>query len=52
MKFPDGKLGMNATVVVLTPESMKKQLDTGKFKKGAHSREAFLKDVSLMGFNK
>ena len=51
VKFPDGKLGMNATVIVLTPESMKKQLETGKFKKGAHSREAFLRDVSLMGFN-
>ena len=51
VKFPDGKLGMNATVVALTPESMKKQLETGKFKKGAHSREAFLTDVSLMGFN-
>ena len=51
VKFPDGKLGMNATVVALTPESMKKQLETGKFKKGAHLREAFLTDVSLMGFN-
>ena len=34
VKFPDGKLGMNATVVALTPESMKKQLETGKFKIG------------------
>ena len=51
VKFPDGKLGLNATVVPLTPESMKKQLEAGKFKKGAHSREAFLKEVSLMGFN-
>ena len=42
---------MTATVVALTPESIRKQLETGKFKKGAHSREAFLKDVSLMGFN-
>jgi len=42
---------MKVTVVALTPESMKKQLETGKFKKGAYSREAFLKDVSLMGFN-
>ena len=39
VKFPDGKLGMNATVVALTPESMKKQL------------EAFLKYVSLLAFN-
>ena len=39
--FPDGKLGMKAAVLALTPESMKKQLETGKFKKGAYSREAF-----------
>ena len=49
-KFPDGKLGLNSTVVPLTPESVKKQLEAGKFKKGEHSREAFLKEVSLMGF--
>ena len=52
VKFPDGKFFLlNATVVPLTPETMKKQLEAGKFKKGAHSREAFLKEVSLMGFN-
>ena len=42
---------MTATVAALTPESIRKQMEAGKFKKAAHSREAFLKDVRLMGFN-
>ena len=51
VKYPCGKLGMNVTVIALTPDIVKQQLETGVFKKGAHSREAFLKDVSLMGSN-
>ena len=30
---------------------MREKGKTGKFKKGAHLREAFLTDVSLMSFN-
>ena len=49
VKFPDGKLGMNATVVALTPESMKKQLENWKVQERCTFAGGFLNGCQSYG---
>ena len=50
--FANGQTGVNALVVPFNPVKMDEVLTKAKFKKsGCHSREAFLKDVTLLGFD-